>query len=380
MHPTNPTTIPRPRRLLASLAGLATAGLLLTSCAGGSGGSTEGGGDGGESVTLTVASWANPGSVDEAVMEYWTQELEDRSEGRLSFDISYAASLCSADEIPECVRDGRADVGQTIADYAPQLFPQTTVVSIPFLTQNNQAMTQAVWELSTEHEGAAALWESNGLKLVGHNPAGRLLLGSKEPVESVDDIAGKRWRMAGPYTQMAIEAAGGSNVALTAPETYEGVERGVADAAGFPMDGLISFQLKDILPNWTDPGLGQYTSTGLWMNLDTYESLPDDLKQVVDEVNEEYNQGGVAQVFEEITLEQCDPALESIGKIDEWDEAESERWREALGTQPEEKWIADAEAAGLEDAQGYLEAYKEKMSSFEGETPKDPSLVCSDRS
>src|SRR5690606_34105583 len=120
--------------------------------------------------------------------------------------------------------------------------------------------------------------------------------------------------------------------------------------AGFPMDGLISFQLKDILPNWTDPGLGQYTSTGLWMNLDTYESLPDDLKQVVDEVNEEYNQGGVAEVFEEITLEQCDPALESIGQIDEWDEAESERWREALGTQPEEKWIADAEAAGLQDA------------------------------
>lgn len=377
MYTNRPQGTPRSRRLLASLAGVASAGLLLTACAGGDGGAD--GGDGEESVNLTVASWANPGSVDEAVMEYWTQELEDRSEGRITFDISYAGSLCSADEIPDCVRDGRADVGQTIADYAPQLFPQTTVVSIPFLTQNNQAMTQAVWELSTEHEGAAALWESNGFKLVGHNPAGRLLLGSQEPVESVDDVAGKRWRMAGPYTQMAVQAAGGTNVALTAPETYEGIERGVADAAGFPMDGLVAFQLKDILPEWTDPGLGQYTSTGLWMNLDTYESLPDDLKEVVDEVNEEYNNGGVAEVFEEVTLEQCEPVLETIGQIGEWDEAESERWREALGSEPEEKWTADAQSAGLEDAEGYLQAYKDKMASFEGETPKDPSLVCSDK-
>ncbi len=369
---------PRPSRRLASLAGIAAAGLMLTACGGDSG--DGGGGDAaGETVNLTVASWANPGSVDEAVMEYWTQELEDRSEGRITFDINYAASLCSADEIPECVRDGRADVGQTIADYAPQLFPQTTVVSIPFLTQNNQAFTQAIWELSTEHEGAAALWESNGLKMIGHNPAGRLLLGSNDPVESIDDIAGKRWRMAGPYTQMAVEAAGGSNVALTAPETYEGVERGVADAAGFPMDGLMSFQLKDILSEWTDPGIGQYTSTGLWMNLDVYNGLPDDLKTIVDEVNEEYNHGGVAEVFEEITLEQCDPVLETIGQIGEWEQAETDRWAEAMGTEPEEKWISDSEAAGLEDAAGYLEMYKEKMASFEGETPKDPSLVCSDR-
>lgn len=368
-------SISRPRRMLSSLAGIVAAGFLLSACGGGG----EGEGNGEESVNLTVASWANPDSVDEAVMEYWTGEIEDRSEGRITFDVSYAGSLCSADEIPTCVQDGRADVGQTIADYAPQLFPQTTVVSIPFLTQNNQAFTQAIAELSTEHEGAAALWEENGLKMVGHNPAGRLLLGSKEPIESIDGVADKRWRMAGPYTQMAVEEAGGSNVALTAPETYEGIERGVADAAGFPMDGLMSFQLKDILPSWTDPGIGQYTSTGLWMNLDVYEGLPDDLKQIVDEVNDDYNHGGVAEVFEEITLEQCDPVLETIGQIGEWDDAETERWREALGTAPEEKWIEDSEAAGLEDAEGYLEMYKEKMESFEGETPKDPSLVCSDR-
>ncbi|WP_221583373.1 TRAP transporter substrate-binding protein DctP [Microbacterium sp. G2-8] len=362
----------RRTRTFTAAAGLAAAGLILAACGGD-------GGDGGETVTLSVASWANPDSVDEAVMEYWTSEIEERSEGRITFDISYAGALCAADEIPQCVVDGRADVGQTIADYAAQMFPQTTVVSIPFLTQNNQAFTQAIWELSTEHDGAAALWEQNGLKLVGHNPAGRLLLGSNEPVESIDDIAGQRWRMAGPYTQMAVEEAGGSNVALTAPETYEGVERGVADAAGFPMDGLVAFQLKDILSYWTDPGLGQYTSTGLWMNLDTYEGLPDDLKQIVDEVNEEYNQGGVADVFEEVTLEQCDPVLETIEQINEWDESETERWREAIGTQGEEKWIADAESAGLQDAESYLELYKEKMESFEGETPKDPSLVCSDK-
>jgi|SRR5690625_16057 len=362
-------------RTTALAAGVAAFGLVLAGCGGGEGDDASGE----ETYELTFASWATPGSSNEAVQDRWMEMIDEATDGRITFEVSMAGSLCDSDEIPECVRDGRADVGQTIADYAPDLFPQTTVVSIPFLTENTQAMNRALWALTTEHEGAAQLWQDNNLKMISHWPAGRLLLGSQEPVESIDDVADLTWRMAGPYTQYAVDTVGGSNVALTAPETYEAVERDVVDAVGFPIDGLVSFQLKDILPQWTDPGIGQYTTVGMWMNYDVYESLPEDLKAAVDEVNNEFNAGPASETFSEITLKQCDVILEDIGQIDEWDPSETERWREAVGTDLEERWISDAEADGLTDAEQYLQMYKDKLEEIGDDVDEDPSLVCSGR-
>lgn len=362
-------------RAYATICSLAAAGLLLTACSG-----TDGSGDGEDSHVLTFASWATPDSSNEAIQDEWIRMVEEATDGRITFDVAAAGSLCAADEIPECVRDGRADVGQTISDYAPQLFPQTTVVSIPFITQNADATHEALYALSAEHEGAAQLWDDNNLKMISHWPAGRLLLGSENPVDSIDDVADLRWRMAGPYLQEAVDTIGGSNVALTAPETYEAVERGVVDAAAFPMDGLVSFQLKDILPNWTDPGLGQYTTVGQWMNKDTFEGLPEDLQQIVQEVNDEFNAGPAMDKFREVTLEQCDVILETIDDIDEWDQSATDDWEDAVGDDLQEKWVEDAGSNGLEDAEGYLEMYKEKLAEFDDEIAEDPSLTCSGRS
>lgn len=364
------------RRKTALTAGLAVFGLLLAGCAGGGDDDTEASGE--ETYEMTFASWATPGSSNEAVQDRWMEMIDEATDGRITFEVSMAGSLCDADEIPECVRDGRADIGQTIADYAPHLFPQTTVVSIPFITENTQAMNRSLWALTTEHEGAEQLWQDNNLKMLSHWPAGRLLLGSQEPVESADDVAALTWRMAGPYTQYAVDTVGGSNVALTAPETYEAVERSVVEAVGFPIDGLVSFQLKDILPQWTDPGIGQYTTVGMWMNHDVYDGLPD-LKTAVDEVNEEFNAGPASETFADVTLEQCDVILEDIDQIDEWDPSETERWREAVGSDLEERWIADAEADGLVDAEEYLQMYKDNLEEIGDDVDEDPSLVCSGR-
>ncbi|UBH05697.1 ABC transporter substrate-binding protein [Leucobacter sp. Psy1] len=363
------------RRTYAATAGVAVAGLMLAGCADGGG---TAGGD--EDYVLTFASWATPGSSNEAIQEEWIRMIEEATDGRITFDVSGAGALCAADEIPECVRDGRADVGQTISDYAPQLFPQTTVVSIPFITQNADATHETLYALSTEHEGAAQLWEQNNLKMLGHWPAGRLLLGSDEPVTSIDDVADLRWRMAGPYMQAAVDTIGAGNVALTAPETYEAVERGVVDAVAFPMDGLVSYQLKDILPQWTDPGIGQYTTVGQWMNLDVFNGLPDDLQQAVQSVNDEFNSGPAMDVFREVTTEQCDTILETIDGIDEWDPAATDEWEAAVGDDLQKKWIDDATANGLEDAAGYLEMYQDELAAFDESVVEDPSLTCAGRS
>src|SRR5699024_10986182 len=159
-----------------------------------------------ETVELNVASWATPDSLSEVMADWWYTEIEERTDGRVTFNIDAADSLCSASEIPECVRDGRADIGQTLTDYSSQLFLMASISSIPFLSPGSEPVAKAIQDLATEQEGAAALWEQNNLQPIAHIPPGRLLLGGKTELDSIDALDGLRLRMAGQYAQQAVDA------------------------------------------------------------------------------------------------------------------------------------------------------------------------------
>lgn len=367
----------RRSRRWALTAGTAVAALLLAACGNGDGGDGGGGADG-ESVELVVATMTEPNVPSAGVMNWFVDEVEERSDGRLTFDVTAPNSLCPAEEISVCTQDGRADVGVAIPDYTPQIFPSITVVSVPFVAADQQALMQSLYDVNHEHEGAMQVWESNNLEMIAHWSAGRLTLGSPEPVESVDDMAGLKWRVSGPYLQSAVEAAAGSNVALTAPETYEGVERGVADAVGFAIDGATDYQLMELLPYWTDPGTGHYNTFGMWFNLDVYEGLPDDLREVVDEVTADLNSGDGTRAFSEVAETQCTTLQEheNVEDFDQWSDEATEEWHDLVGDELLQMWVSEAEGNGLDDAEGYLDMYTELLDSYDGEVLPDPLDEC----
>ncbi|MEB4614942.1 TRAP transporter substrate-binding protein DctP [Leucobacter sp. M11] len=373
---------PLTRRRGVSLKLAAAVGILglgLTACADGSSATESGDSSNDATVELNVVSWATPASLSEVMGNWWYEEVEARSDGRITFNVAAADSLCSATEIPECVRDGRADIGQTLTDYSSQLFPMASIASIPFLSPGSEAVSKAIYDLSTEHEGAAALWERNNLKPLSHLPPGRMLIGSHEEVSSIDDLKGLRMRMAGRFAQHAVEAAGATSVAIPAPETYEALERGVADVAGFPLEGTAAYQLRDVLAHWTDPGVGTYTTIGMWINNDVYEGLDPELRAVIDEVTAEFNEEAAYTFFTDVSKEQCDGLLDTVGDLTQWDQAEQDRWQEVFTVDIEQLWVEEAERDGLEDAAGYLASYKEKIAEYTDSSDLDPTIACAER-
>lgn len=364
----------RRRGRLAAVAG--SAALLLAACGGGSNGGADG-----DSMELVVATMAEVGTVGAVVQDWFVAEVESRSDGRLTFDVTAPNSLCPANEISVCTQDGRADVGVSIPDYTPQIFPQITVVSVPFVAADQQALMQALYDVNHEHEGAMQLWDSNNLTMIAHWSAGRLTMASDEPVGSIEDMRGLRWRVSGPYLQRAVEAAGGSNVALAAPETYEGIERGVADAASFALDGMVAYQLVELLPHYSDPGTGHYNTFGMWFNDDVYEDLPDDLREIVDEVTAELNGGEGTAAFREVAEEQCTMVMEhdNVESFTAWSEEATQEWQDLVGEELLTTWVNDAEGNGLEDAQGYLDAYMALLEEYDDPEATDPTIECVER-
>lgn len=368
----------RGKRLLKGLAAGAALALSLTACADGVTSSPEG-----EEVhTFVLANGTQAGTPHEAVQDRYIEMLEERSDGRIEIDRTDFQVICPLDEIAECVSDGRADIGTTINDYTPHMLPSMSVISIIGMNTDMQAAISAMYDIHQEYEPVMQDLEDNNLHFGSSWPVGTLFIGSQQPVENVDDLDGLNARAAGPVTQQILSDAGMNISAITAAETYEALQRGVIDSVASALDFATQYAVAEQVPHWTDPGLGQYTAYGMWWNKDSYDSLPDDLKQVVDEVTDELNYGEAMTAYNEQIETVCDAMIdhENVESFTRWDEAETQRWKDDIGDSAEELWLKTVATYNFDNAEEYLDTYKAKYDEHvSDDNIEDGAAACVDR-
>lgn len=366
---------PHRSRWLKVVAVAAVAALGLTGCAGG-GANTEDG-----THTFILATGAMEGTPHSEVEQRYLDAVEERSDGRIEFDRLPFEALCDMDEVVDCIRDGRADIGTTVTDYTPHMLPSLSVVSIPFLNTDIQATTAGLYDVHQNYQPAADLLDNNNLEYISTWPVGAMFIGSSEPVENLDDLDGLRARAAGPVTQATLESAGVNVNAITAAETYESLQRGVIDSVAAALDFGVNYQVTEQLPYWAEPGLGQYTAYGMWWNQRSYESLPEDLQATVDEVTEEFNYGETVQAYNDGMRQVCDGMLESpdVESFIRWDEQATQEWEDQVGDQAVDLWFDIVDDYGFEASEEYLDEYISAYEAHESaDNPLDAGLSCVD--
>lgn len=370
---TNPAG-PRKTRTTVLTTSAAVMALALSAC----GGVVDSADADGAAITLTVATAAAIGTPNAAVQDWYLDRVEEKSEGRIQFDRTAPESLCKAAEVVDCIRDGRADLGVTVPDYTPQYFASVSVSGIPFFGQNSQAITQTLYDIHTNYEPAVSLLEDNDLHYVSTWPVGRFLLGSKTPVMGPDDLAGLQTRASGPVIQQMLTSAGANIAAITASETYEAAERGVVTSVGGAMDFAVNYKLMELLPYWTDPGIGQYSAFGMWFSKEAYEGLDEELKAIVDEVTEELNAGAGVDEFNEVAAGQCDQlsSASTVQEVSQWPAEATQEWKQRIGSDAEAAWLKVAAEYKLSDPQALLEEYKAGLETHSGAEYADATSNC----
>lgn len=292
-------------------------------------------------------------------------------------------SICKAPEIAECVRDGRADIGISISDYSASLFPSMSVAGIPFLVDNPQALMQALYEVNTTNDSAKAQWADMGIEFIAGWSPGTTLIGSNGANESIDDLSGVKLRAIGASLPSAYDMVGANVVSMPAAEAYENIERGVANAVSWTIDGPVDYKLMEQLDSWTDPGVGAYTTFAMWLNADVYNEMPDDLRAIVDEVREELNTGVGMEKFVSVTDEQCTSLIEfpNTKNLSAWSPEASEEWKDPVQEDLIAAYITQATSDGLSDAEGYFNDFVDALERLAdaGHDQEDPVSVCIDR-
>jgi len=148
------------------------------------------------------------------------------------------------------------------------------------------------------------------------------------------------------------------------PAIPEGLSKGVIDGTTIPWEVTPALKVSELVKNHTEfAGSALYTLTFvLAMNKDKYESLPDDLKKVIDD-----NSGHEFSVFAGGTQADADgPAREiAVGlnnNIVTLSDAETQVWRDAA--QPiYASWIADMDSKGI-DGQALIDEARSLMDAY----------------
>ncbi len=142
-------------------------------------------------------------------------------------------------------------------------------------------------EVMKDFEGAKFLNSYDGV--IGQ------FIAMSRPVTSLADLKGKKIvAFGGPTVAAKIEALGAVPVSMSPGDAYMALQQGIAEGAmtGFGM--LVNRRFGDMLKHLVPVNITGVI-LGVAMNQDTYDSLPDDLRQVVDQTfGEEFTQRGTA--------------------------------------------------------------------------------------
>lgn len=334
---------------------LACAGLVaaLTAACGGAtqgSGSEEAGGFGPD-VTVTLAHpfpGEHPMQVE--MIEPFVQQVEQRTEGTVTFEIHPGGALTDATTAYENTVSGAIDVGWALQGYTAGRFPLTQIVELPFVFDSAVQATETLWTL---YEEFPALQEEYGdvkvLALWTHDIGGVWTV--DRPVRSPEDMSGLVMRSPGTVQNDLIEAFGGSAAGMPAPEVYDSLERGVIDGLMIAPSGINSFNLHEVINHGTIGGF--YTAAQfLVMNKQTWDSLSSKQQQAIDELAGRQLSLVAARAYDEAHQEALENLPDRGVEVHSPSDDELDVWQRAADGVIE-NWIAENEANGAPAQQMY---------------------------
>jgi TRAP-type C4-dicarboxylate transport system substrate-binding protein len=319
------------RLLVASLA------LLSTCLTAGAAGAQD------KPIELKFSSWVSAvHGHHTGVMVPWAKMVEEKSKGRLKITIYPGSTLGKAVDHYDMVKDGVADMGFTTPGYTPGRFPLIAATELPLLFKSSRGGSLAVMSIfdkyfKAELKDVKVLW-------VWVHPPGHFHF-AKKPVKKLEDLAGLKIRAATPMLTTMVRTLGAIPVSIPAPDTYTALERGTVDGTIFPWEAISSFKLAEVLRHHAEVGL-YVAPLFTMMNQKKYDSLPPDLRKVIDDLSgawgAEFN-GKVWDQNELVGIEAIKKAGATIYKVPP---EERDRWAAKLKP-VEEDWVKSVEAKGL---------------------------------
>ena len=265
-----------------------------------------------------------PAPQTQVAME-WAKEIEKRTKGRLKITIFPGETLSKAAQCYDGVVQGISDIGFSALAYTRGRFPLTEVADLPLGIKSGLVATKLINAYYKKFQ-PKELKDVKVMYLHGHGPG---FLHTKKAVNKLEDLKGMKIRCTGLAAKI-VTALGGIPLGTPMPETYDALSRGVVEGSMAPQEALSTWRWGEVV-KYTTESWGAAYSTGFFvvMNKKKWNSLPKDIKKIIEQVNKEWiekqgkNWDDIDKLGREATLKRGNQII-SLSK------EENERWANAV--------------------------------------------------
>ncbi|WP_316858561.1 TRAP transporter substrate-binding protein [uncultured Cohaesibacter sp.] len=224
-------------------------------------------------------------SVRHKSMLFFKEKLEKESDGRISVEVFGNGQLGSEPEVMDMVKLGAAQ--GTRGGAFTKANKKFLIYTLPFLYDSTDAVLKAMRSDFGTHIADAA--KENGYYIPATGVAGgfRVVTNNERPINTPEDVKGLKIRTPGIETIIkTFETLGANPTSIPYGEVYMALKMGVADGQENPPSNITVMKFYEAqkylsLLNY------QIHPDPLFVNLEWYESLPDDLKVIFDKVSKE---------------------------------------------------------------------------------------------
>ena len=321
--------------------------------------------DNGKTYNLVFPTHLPETGVDGASLKYFLEQVTKETKGRVTFETYFGGSMTKSGETLEAVSGGLADIAFVPEGFYESQFYPLFVAMLPYSTTSEWVANKALKEMFDTYEPFTEMCKKQGVVNLGPVvPSEVVIVSTDKAINGLDDMQGLKIRAMGAVNS-EMTMLGATPVALDASEIYEALERDtVAAATGIPVTLAVSYKLQEVADYFIFSGIGTYTTSSLYMNEKTWNSLPTDIQEAfrtvydrfVDEYSSDDWMGG--------ELKKSIKAIEDAGKtVIALDETEQAKWAEKLESTVAD-FVAKADSYGY-NGQEILDTYRALVEKYE---------------
>ena len=228
--------------------------------------------------------WNTQAMASVNVIAPWCDKIAKESANKLKCQVFPAMSMGGTPaQLVDQVKDGVADVVITLPGYTAGRFPALEVFELPFMTNSAEVGARAAWDYLQKY----ALKEFPGTKILAIWVHDEGYVHTREkPVKTLADFKGLKMRAPTRQTNKLLASLGASPVGMPLPAVVDAVSKGTIDGFLLPWEVMPSLKLHEMVKyhSETDPSRpALYSAVFVFaMNQAKYDSLPADLKKVID--------------------------------------------------------------------------------------------------
>jgi TRAP-type transport system periplasmic protein len=278
----------------------------------------------------------------------WAQKVEKESGGRIKFEHYPSMQLGGTPpQVYDQVRDGVVDITWTLPGYNPGRFPKSEVFELPFIGGDGEQNSAMTWEFYDKHLKD----EYKDVHMLAVHTNGAYLIHAKgNGVRKLEDMKGLKLRGTSRMINKMIETLGATPVGMPVPSVPDSLSKGIIDGTLLPWEVTTPLKIIELVNTHTRFSGNRSLCVALFvyaMNKRKYESLPEDLKKVIDANSGIETSKWAGKVQNDGDIPGFEAAKKRGNAIVTLDPAETARWRKTAEPVVE-AWIAEMKAKNID--------------------------------